>query len=117
MKNTYYHTKKSVDEYIELAKGVNGEELIEKLKQYLPLQSTLLEIGSGPGSDWAILNSSYSATGSDNSLQFLRHLRHKYPQGKFLKLDAVTINTLEKFDGIYSNKVLHHLMITNLEIP
>lgn len=31
------------------------------------------------------------------------------PTGEFLELDAVTLKTDRKFDGIYSNKVLQHL--------
>lgn len=109
MKGDYYKTKESVEEYIELAKDVNGSELIEKLKQYLPLKSNLLEIGSGPGSDWEILSESYSVTGSDNSSEFLNHLTTKYPKGEFINIDAITIKSENKFDGIYSNKVLQHL--------
>ena len=109
MKGDYYKTKESVDEYIKLAKDVNGSELIEKLKQVLPLNSSILEMGSGPGSDWEILNKSYAVTGSDNSSEFLKHLIAKYPMGAFLHIDAITIECEKTFDGIYSNKVLHHL--------
>ena len=105
----YYHTKESVDEYIRLAKEVHGGALIEKLKNYLPVDSQVLEIGSGPGTDWYILEQDYQVTGSDNSTQFLSHLQYSYPAGNFIELDAVTLDTPEKFDGIYSNKVLHHL--------
>lgn len=109
MKGEYYKTKESVTEYIELAKDVNGAELIEKLKEVLLSNSTLLEMGSGPGSDWKILNECYSVTGSDNSSEFLNHLNKEYPKGNFIHIDAATINTNKTFDGIYSNKVLHHL--------
>lgn len=109
MNGDYYKTKESVEEYIELAKEVSGAELIEKLKQVLPSNSNILEIGSGPGTDWKILNESYNVIGSDNSSEFLNHLIAKYPKGEFLNLDAVTINTNKTFDGIYSNKVMHHL--------
>jgi len=109
MNGDYYKTKESVEEYIELAKDVNGAELIEKLKQVLPTNSILLEIGSGPGSDWKILNEFYNVIGSDNSTEFLNHLIAKNPKGAFLELDAITLKTVKKFDGIYSNKVLHHL--------
>jgi hypothetical protein len=33
----------------------------------------------------------------------------KYKNGEFLSLDAVTLDTNKTFDGIYSNKVMHHL--------
>ena len=67
MKGEYYKTKESAAEYIRLAKDVNGGELIEKLKEFLPSNSIVLEIGSGPGSDWNILNEDYEVVGSDNS--------------------------------------------------
>jgi trans-aconitate methyltransferase len=114
MAGEYYKTKQSVEEYIHAAKGFSGKELIAKLKEFLPHNSTLLEIGSGPGTDWEILSQSYEVIGSDNSLEFLEHLMNKNPQGEFLELDAVTLRTSRKFNGIYSNKVLHHL--TNDEL-
>jgi 2-polyprenyl-3-methyl-5-hydroxy-6-metoxy-1,4-benzoquinol methylase len=109
MEGDYYKTKESVDEYIQLAQGVNGGALIEQLKEILPINSSLLEIGSGPGTDWNILDQTYNVSGSDNSVEFLNHLKSEYPNGEFLELDAVTLDTDQKFDGIYSNKVLHHL--------
>ena len=111
----YYKTKESVEEYIRLAKDVNGGELIKKLKNFLPLNSTLLEIGTGPGTDWNILNQDYNVTGSDNSTEFLNHLSSVNPKGNFFELDAITIKTNRKFDGIYSNKVLHHLKDNELK--
>lgn len=109
MDNEYYKTKESVEEYIRLAKDVSGEELIRKLKGYLPKNATLLEIGTGPGTDWKVLNERYKVVGSDNSLEFLNHLNFSNLQGEFIELDAITILTDKKFDGIYSNKVMHHL--------
>lgn len=65
MKGEYYKTKESVEEYIELAKDVNGRQLIEKLVKILPPGSVLLEIGSGPGTDWKILNNIYEVISSE----------------------------------------------------
>ncbi|WP_299529155.1 trans-aconitate 2-methyltransferase [Ulvibacterium sp.] len=109
MEGEYYKTKESVEEYIRLAKDVNGKQLIEKLQHVLEPGSTLLEIGSGPGTDWKILNKSYRVTGSDSSIAFLNHLKTENPNQTFLELDATTLRTDTKFDGLYSNKVLHHL--------
>lgn len=106
---SYYKTKESVDEYIELAKDVNGELLINKLRKHLQTKSSLLEIGSGPGTDWKILNEYYEVVGSDNSKEFLNRLTDNNPEGKFLELDATTLLTEMKYDGIYSNKVFQHL--------
>jgi SAM-dependent methyltransferase len=109
MKGEYYKTKESVDEYIKLAEDVSGRQLIEKLRKVLPSESDILEIGSGPGTDWKILNESYRVVGSDNSTEFLKRLVSENPDEEFLELDAATLATDRKFNGIYSNKVLHHL--------
>ena len=109
MEGEYYKTKESVEEYIRLAKGISGKELIEELLKVLPPHSALLEIGTGPGTDWNILQQSYKVTGSDNSAKFLNHLHSENPNNEFLELDATSLKTDRKFDGIYSNKVLHHL--------
>ena len=55
MSGKFYHTKESVEQYIKIAEGYDGSELIEKLQKFLPNNSTLLELGSGPGTDLKIL--------------------------------------------------------------
>ncbi len=109
MEGDYYKTKETVEEYIRLAKDVDGGELINKLKKHLPSNANVLEIGTGPGTDFLILKEFYTVIGSDNSTEFLKHLIDNNPQEEFLELDAISLKTDKKFDGIYSNKVLHHL--------
>jgi len=106
---TYYHSKESVDEYIKMAQGHDGRLIIKKLREYLPAGSKVLEIGSGPGTDWQILTKDYHVVGSDQSPEFIKHLTASNPMGEFLELDAETLETSLRFDAIYSNKVLHHL--------
>ncbi|NLR91493.1 class I SAM-dependent methyltransferase [Flammeovirga agarivorans] len=115
MKGEYYKTKESVDEYIQKAKDVNGKALIDQLITYLQPTSSVLEIGSGPGTDWEILSATYQVTGSDFSKEFIQRLAKKFPNGTFLHLDASTLLTAQKFDAIYSNKVLHHLTDEELQ--
>lgn len=115
MNDNYYKTKESVEEYIKLAKGFDGKQLIQKLNEYLPLNSFLLEIGSGPGTDFQILKKQYNVVGSDYSEEFLSRLHKNNAKGEFLNLDAVTLKTDKKFDGIYSNKVLQHLTNKDLK--
>lgn len=114
MEQEYYKSKESVEEYVRLAKDVSGHELIQKLKKILKEKATILEIGSGPGTDWEILNQYYKVTGSDNSKAFLDHLKKRHPDDDFLNLDAVTLEIDSSYDGIYSNKVMHHLQSEEL---
>lgn len=111
----YYHTRESVKEYIKAAEGHSGAKIIEELFKFLPANSDVLEIGSGPGTDWQILKQHYNVTGSDHSPEFLKHLNASFPDGEFLLLDAATLISDLKYDGIYSNKVLHHLEDEALE--
>ena len=92
-----------------MARGYDGKLIIAKLRKYLPPGAHLLEIGSGPGTDWELLQEQYKVLGSDQSQEFLNHLQTRFPEGEFLKLDAESLLTDRLFDGIYTNRVLHHL--------
>lgn len=115
MEKPYYHSQESVEEYIRLAKGVDGSAHIAKLIPYLTKGAKILELGTGPGKDWGLLSKNYTVVGSDYSKEFLEHLKSKSPEGRFLHLDAATLLVDESFDGIYSNKVLHHLTDEQLQ--
>ena len=105
----FFDTAKGVEQYIKMTEGYDGAELIKILQKYLPENSTVLEIGIGPGKDLDILKKLYTVTGSDNSQIFLDKYKKNHPDTNLLLLDAVTMKTDRRFDCIYSNKVLHHL--------
>ena len=110
----FFDTEKGVDEYIKMAEGYDGAELIKILQKYLPEKSTVLELGMGPGKDLDILSKIFTVSGSDNSQVFLDKYKKQNPEADLLKLDAVVLPTDRMFDCIYSNKVLHHLTRENL---
>jgi len=110
----YFDSEKNVQEYIEMAEGYDGAELINSLRDFLPEGSTLLELGMGPGKDLDILKESYVVTGSDSSQIFVDRYKKGNKGADVILLDAVIINTEGKFDCIYSNKVLHHLKQNDL---
>ena len=109
----YYEQEKNVEVYIEMAKGYDGRELITELKKYLPRNSSVLEIGMGPGTDLLILEKYYKdqghVTGSDYSKIFIDRYRKQHPDSDLIVLNAITLKTDQKFQGLYSNKVLIHL--------
>ena len=107
--SNYYKVKQSVDEYIKMAEGHSGKDLIDKFRTFLSKGASILELGTGPGTDWKILSKDFEVTGSDFSSEFLNRLKAKEPTAEFLELDASKLSTDRKFDAIYSNKVLHHL--------
>ena len=111
----FYDSLKNVEQYVEMAEGHDGRELIAEMRRYLQTGSTVLEIGMGPGVDLDLLDAWFTATGSDNSDVFLRRYLATHPGAAVLKLDAVTLETTQRFDAVFSNKVLHHLNPTEQE--
>jgi SAM-dependent methyltransferase len=106
---SFYDTEEGVAEYVEMAFGHDGRELIAVLEEHLPAGARVLELGMGPGKDLDLLARRYAATGSDRSTLFLERYRAAHPDADLLRLDAVTLETERRFDAIFSNKVLHHL--------
>jgi len=105
----YFDTDEGVDQYIAMAEGYDGRELIEILRSYAPSGSSVLELGMGPGKDLALLEPYFRATGSDSSAVFVDRYRALESSADVLVLDAVNIDTERRFDAIYSNKVMQHL--------
>ena len=105
----FYDNSENVDKYIEMCEDYDGSNIYEMIENHLDEGKTVLELGSGPGFDIAFLRERYQVTGSDLSDEFLARCRKKFPDVTFLKIDAMNINVSEKYDCIYSNKVLHHL--------
>ena len=112
----FYDSEKNVNDYIRMAEGFDGAELIKVLHKHLSEGSMVLELGMGPGKDVALLAERYEATGSDSSRVFVDLYRQSRPECDLLLLDAVTMETDRTFDGIYSNKVLQHLTNEQLRV-
>ena len=109
-----YDTEEDARAYIAMAEGYDGRALIDVLKVYLETGSTILELGTGPGVDLKILAEDFQVTGSDYSAAFLKILADQNPAFALLELDAVTLETDQTFNAVYSNKVLHHLSADQL---
>ncbi len=110
----FYDDEENVESYVQMAEGYDGRELVAVLRQHLPAGSKVLELGMGPGKDLTLLAEAYTVTGSDRSEIFLRRYRRDHPTADLLLLDAVTLETEQRFDAIYSNKVLHQLGVDEL---
>lgn len=110
-----FNTRKRAAEYILMADGYDGREIIAVLQAYLKPGSTVLELGMGPGKDIELLEEKYRVTGSDVSQVFIDMYREKKPAADLLNLDAVTLETDRRFDCIYSNKVFHYLSAEQLK--
>jgi SAM-dependent methyltransferase len=110
----FYDDPASVDQYEKMCEGYDGSQIFDLLAKHLLPRQSILEIGCGPGNDIDSLKRSYQVVGSDNSDEFLKRCRARHPDVEFRKLDAVTLETDEQFDCVYSNKVFHHLSLEKL---
>lgn len=108
MEQDYYNNPANVENYSKFTPSHDGSLLVDALAAYLPEGATVLELGMGPGKDFALLSERYSVTGSDFSNAFLERYRAKDPDAKLLKLDARTIETDQRFDAVFTNKALIH---------
>ena len=109
---SWIHTKV----YSLILKFFYNTFVVEQFIQKIEFNKKILEIGSGTGHDYKKLREKYNITGSDYSDSFLQLLNKKFKNDKFLKLNALSMDIDEKFDVIYSNKVLHHLTPEQLKI-
>jgi len=112
---SFYDDPENIKMYIKMCEGYDGLNIYESLNKHLPIKSTLLELGSGAGLDIEYLKINYLVTGSDLSDEFLKICKNKYPDISFIKLNALNLKVSDKYDCIYSNKVLHHLTETELK--
>lgn len=110
-----YDTDEGVDQYIAMCDGMDGRAHVDRLKELLPEGAQVLELGMGPGADYELMRHYFSVLGTDTSFAFLERMQDKRPGADLLELDARTLETERTFDGIYSNKVLHHLTRAELE--
>jgi len=111
---SFYDDPKNAAGYIKMCEGYDAGPQLQTLYNALPDGSKLLEIGSGPGNDLALLAQHYNVTGSDFSVEFVKHLATRFPKLPILKIDAKSLIKSDTYDAIYSNKVLHHLDDTGL---
>jgi len=109
MAKNFYDDENNVTEYIKMADGFDGRELMPILRQHLPDGAHVLELGMGPGKDLALLAEHFKVTGSDRSEVFVNRYLAEHPEADVLVMDASKIDIDRMFDGIYSNKVLMHL--------
>ncbi len=104
----YFSNRKNVDLYSSMMEGYDNRFIIEEIQKKLPIGSTLLELGMGTGADLISLSEIYKVMGSDNSPLFVSDFKKKSKLNVCV-LDAVTVDIDQKFDCIFSNKVLQHL--------
>lgn len=112
----YFDDEENVKQYIRMAAGCDGGSLIDVLRNHLPDGSKLLELGMGPGKDLLLLNEHYEATGSDLSMIFVERFKRLHPTINVTRLDAIAMDTDERYQGIYSNKALCHLTRDQLQL-
>ncbi len=105
----FYDLPENVDDYINMCSEYDGSPIYVELQKYVGEGKRVLELGSGPGLDMQFLKQHYAVTGSDLSREFIIRLQRKYPDIPFLRINAIDMDVKDRYDCIYSNKVLHHL--------
>ena len=110
-----YNTPDGVDRYFEMSKGYDLSSYKKLFLKYLPAGKSLLELGMGPGNDFAWLSEIYQMTGSDYSSEFISRARKRFPGADLMILDGISLNTERQFDAVFSCKVYQHIPLKKLK--
>lgn len=111
----FYDKKENVEQYRSMMQFYDNSTIIRMVKEVLPVNSTILELGMGTGKDLLEFAKDYKVVGSDASEIFISDFRNAYPDFDIYKINAADFCIDRKFDCIYSNKVLCHLSAAELK--
>lgn len=115
MKNIIMKTNEN-NEYRNTSTGNDSTFLVNILKKYLKLESSVLLLGIGSGKDLSLLSNYFKVTGSDFSKLLLTVYQDSHTDADLITLDPVELNTDRKFDSVFSNKVLHQMTESDLVV-
>lgn len=102
------YNKEMVDNYYEMMEEYNNDFILKRFCETIPHDKSVLELGFGTGKDYLYLKSKYQITASDYSDDFINKFEQSHDD-QILKINAVDMDIDEKFDCIYSSKVLNSL--------
>lgn len=109
-----YETPEGVNEYFKMSEGYDLSHYRDKIQKHLPAGNSLLEIGMGPGNDFAWLKDLYKVTGSDYSGEFISRAAKRFPGADLMILDGISLDTGRKFNALFSSKVYQHIPFAKL---
>ncbi len=101
-----FNTEEFVKMYYEMLEGFDNTYVTDTFKKYIPKNCKVLELGFATGLDYFNLKESYDITLSDYSKAFIDAFYNNH-HIKAIQIDARDIQLEDKFDCIYSSKVLH----------
>lgn len=87
------------------------ESLLREFLSFLPKNSSILDVGCGPGRDVKyFIDHGMNGTGADYSFGMIREARKKVPEGKFVKTDMRHLKFKDNvFDGLWSMSGINFL--------
>ncbi len=105
----YFAKRENVEQYKRMLADYDNSWMMQQVRRALPQGSSLLELGMGTGVDLLSLAEDYHVLGSDHSPLFVEDFRAQHADIDVCVLDAVDFSLEQRFDCIFSNKVLQHL--------
>lgn len=108
MEKNVYDDREFIDFYFEMVKDYDNSFVVNNFKNYVKKGCSVLELGMGPALDYDALKDEYNFTVSDTSQIFIDIFNQNH-QSKAINVCAKSIDVNEKYDCIFSNKVLQVL--------
>lgn len=108
---------RSVEEYIENTKNLQGRKWLEKFISYLPKKARVLDLGCAYGRDCKFfVNKGLETHGVDLSPKMIEKARSYVKNAKFHIMDMLDLKFKESFfDGVWCSATLLH--VKKKEVP
>lgn len=107
------YNEEKVEQYYQMMDDYNNDFIINQFKATIPQNSTVLELGFGTGKDYLQLKNDYQITPSDYSQAFIDKFALLHHENA-IQVNAILMDINQKFDCIYSSKVLNSLPETDI---
>lgn len=107
------YNKEQVASYYQMMEDYDNAYILNKLRATVPSGCSVLELGFGTGQDYLQLKEDYQITASDYSEDFIEAFNRNHDD-QILQVDAIQMEVTNKYDCIYSSKVLNSLVETDI---
>ncbi len=111
----YFDDEQKAHAYSKARALENSIDLLPIISKYIHPGAELLELGIGPGVDFAHLSQDYHVSGIDVSHVFVRMVQEQFLDARIVCCSADDFQFQQVFSGIYSNKVMHNFDSSQLE--
>ena len=109
-----FNNREIVEKFLRRNKTYDGRIALI-LRSYLKKGASVLNVGLGNGKDFEVLKQNYDVVAIDSSQFFIDIYKESNKDAQVYCVDDVKLDVTRKFDCIFSNKLINHFSVDELE--